>query len=178
MRTGPYIKKSTIKEKTSLKKTKGRMMWTAGGIKEGDRNSNEKLLVRDWSQREAANFREIYFNLWLSYSTFLPSLCVLPAHCWCPFCHHHCSLIYRQYPEMRFCSRGRAPVLFAFLCTCSITQEAQQATAHLTVHCLGTHQPKTQHYFWGILKVYTQQGDAEVIAKVIAVQAYIVPGGC
>lgn len=37
-------------------------MWTAGGIKERDRNSNEKLLVRDWSQREAANFREIYFN--------------------------------------------------------------------------------------------------------------------
>lgn len=69
-------------------------------------------------------------------------------------------------------------MLLAFLCTCSTTQEAQQATAHLTVHCLGTHQPKTQHYFWDILKVYTQQGDAEVTAKVIAVQAYIVPGGC
>lgn len=69
---------------------------------------------------------------------------------------------------------GRTPVLFAFLCTCSTTEEKQQATAHLTVHCLETHQPKTQYYFWYILKVYNQQGDVEVIA----VQAYTVPGGC
>lgn len=73
-------------------------------------------------------------------------------------------------------------MLFAFLCTCSTAEEEQQGTAHLRVHCLGTHQPTTHSYFWDILKVYNQQGDVEIIpeeiAEVIAVQAYIVPLGC
>lgn len=153
-------------------------MWTGGEIKEGNGNSNVNLPVHDWRQRrEAENFRETFQFMTQLHHISLPSLCpsspLLVALLPSPR-----SPIYRQHPATSLRSGGRARALFAFLSTCSTTEEEQQATAHLTVHCLGTHQPKTQHYFWDILKVYNQQGDVDVIAGVIAVQDYIVPGGC
>lgn len=125
---------------------------------------------------QAANFREICFNSWPSSTTQYISLPPL-----CPFSPLFAALlpsphspIYRQHPAMSLWL-GRTAVL---LCTCSTAEEEQQGTAHLTVHCSGTHEPKTYSYFWDIVKVYNQQGNVEVIPEVIVVQAYIVPQGC
>lgn len=117
-------------------------------------------------------FQRNMFKSWPS-SFSLPHLCpfgpLLAALL--PSLH---SPIYRQHPATSLWLGG-IPVLLAFLCT---APQLRKSTAYLTVHCLGTHQPKTHSYFWDILKVYSHQGDAEVIPEVIAVQAYIVPRGC